>query len=184
MYSRFRMLVHDLEEFQGVKLFYLNEHKSSIGSFKNIYEENLFFFNSKQDSISTIKKAGTIKGLHFQVKPYEQAKLITVLNGSLIDFFVDLRPSSKTFLDHGSIKLSKSNNALLFLPKGFAHGYISLEDDTHIFYKLDNVYMPSHEKTLHWKDEIVNIDWPIQGDYQISDKDESGLNIKGLKEFL
>ena len=139
--------------------------------------------NFIQDSCSFIKKKGTVKGMHFQEHPFEQAKLVTVIKGEILDFIVDLRPTSATFLDHAKIIISEENRNILFIPKGFAHGYITTSKNTLISYKIDNIYSPNHQQSIHWQDESLAIKWPKYEKYFLSKKDRNAkkfneLNIK------
>ena len=177
------MALITLEEFKGVKAIKLESFSGKVSTFKNLYTNKLIDFVSVQDSISIIKKRFTIKGLHFQSKPHEQSKLISVINGSIQDYIVDLRRESSTFLDYGTINLTSENNLALLLPKGFAHGYMTLEKNTCIFYKLDHPYEPRYEKTLIWNDQTVNIGW-LKKNFTISDKDNNGKKIEDLLRIL
>jgi len=178
------MALINIQSFNDIIIYELDNFESDVSIFKNIFIKEKHSFNSAQDSISLIKSKGTVKGLHFQCSPYQQAKLVTVIDGSILDFIVDLRPSSSTFLDHASIELSHKNNIMIFIPKGFAHGYISQENNTKILYKLSCHYSPSHEKTLNWRDETIGICWPNQKKYIVSEKDTHGQSLKELMEFL
>lgn len=126
-------------------------------------------------------KKGTIRGLHFQKFPYQQAKLVRVINGSIIDVAVDLRKDSETYLQHIKVKLDSTNNKQLFIPRGFAHGFLALEDDTIVEYQVDNSYSQKHDTGILFCDADLNIDWEIPySDTTISDKD---LMLPGLGEI-
>lgn len=173
-----------LKEFSGIQQLKRKNFSSELGSFSVTFEPNLVL-NRKfyQDSISIIEKTGTIKGMHFQRGQYAQTKLVTVLQGSIMDYFVDLRKESPTYLDHGSIELSEQNSSMIFIPKGFAHGYISLEDRSIISYKLGAPYQPKHEVTLLWSDHDIGIKWPQTENLHISEKDTLGLTSQQIKEL-
>jgi dTDP-4-dehydrorhamnose 3,5-epimerase len=170
----------DLQSFSGVKLFEKKQHDSALGHFTNLFEQNWLDASFVQDSISSCDYKGTIKGFHFQRSPFDQAKLVSVLQGSILDIFIDLRKASDTFLDHGSINLKEGNSHIIFLPRGFAHGYITLENQTVIHYKLDNFYSTEHEETVLWKDNSLDIEFPKMDDYHLSSKDQKGSTIKEL----
>jgi dTDP-4-dehydrorhamnose 3,5-epimerase len=123
-----------------------------------------------QDNESTSKK-GVLRGLHFQVPPYEQAKLVRVVRGSALDVVVDLRKSSPTYGKWTSVLLTGEEKWMFFIPAGFAHGFVTLEDDTVFFYKCTQVYNKESERSLLWNDPDINIDWDIN-DPIISDKDK------------
>lgn len=125
-----------------------------------------------QDNISCSKK-NVLRGLHFQLPPFAQGKLVTVLKGRALDVAVDLRKDSPTYGHYHSVELSENNKLQFWIPPGFAHGFLSLEDDTLFSYKCSNYYSPSHEKTLLWNDEHLTIDWRINNPI-ISDKDNVG----------
>jgi len=137
-----------------------------------------------QDNLARSRK-GVLRGLHFQKPPYEQAKLVSVLQGAVLDVVVDLRQKSKTFGQYFSILLSAENKKQLFIPRGMAHGYLSLEEDTLFFYKIDNEYHPQSEAGIRFDDPNLNIDWQY-GLSQIilSEKDRTLPYLKDLKPFL
>jgi len=171
----------DTQLFSGIEIFEKKQLDTHLGHFTNLYEQNLIKRNFLQDSISFCFRRGTIKGFHFQRSPFSQAKLVSVIQGSILDFFIDLRKNSHTFLDHGSIHLKEGNSNIIFLPRGFAHGYITLEDSTLINYKLDNLYSLDHEETILWNDDTLNIELPKMDKYYISAKDQDGSTIKDLE---
>ncbi|MFO7810035.1 MAG: dTDP-4-dehydrorhamnose 3,5-epimerase [Candidatus Delongbacteria bacterium] len=113
-----------------------------------------------QDNISK-SGYGVIRGLHYQLEPASQTKLLTVISGMILDVAVDLRKSSPTFGKHFSVKLEAGDGKMILIPKGFAHGFASLSDDTVILYKCDNLYSPAHERGIIYNDPDLNIDWNI-----------------------
>lgn len=127
-----------------------------------------------QDNQSCSERIGTVRGLHFQRPPFAQAKLIRVLSGAILDVVVDLRRRSPTFGKHLSVQLNSTSDEQLFVPKGFAHGFCTLEPRTVVFYKVDEVYSPSHDGGLYWADADLGIEWPVSvADAQVSPKDQS-----------
>ena len=173
-----------LKEFSGIERLMRKKFSSELGSFSVTFEPELLSNKDfYQDSVSLIEKTGTIKGMHFQRGQYAQTKLVTVLQGSIMDYFVDLRKESPTYLDYGSIELSEQNSSMIFIPKGFAHGYISLEDRSIISYKLGAPYQPKHEVTLLWSDHDIAIKWPQTENLHISEKDTLGLTLQQIKEL-
>ena len=129
-------------------------------------------FVSVQDNLSFSKLKGTIRGLHFQMYPFEQAKIIYVLEGEILDVFVDLRKNSKTYGKSSSIKLN-SKDGFLFVPKGFAHGFCTLKDNTSVLYKVDSYYNKEFESGIIWNDATLNIQWPMSDEFiHLSDKDK------------
>ena len=127
-----------------------------------------------QDNISKSSK-GTLRGLHFQHPPFQQGKLVTVLQGSVLDVAVDLRQGSKTYGQHFKCELSASNGMQLYIPEGFAHGFLSLEDNTIFAYKCTNKYMQAAENCLLWNDSTLAIDWGLSSAPLLSSKDAKGL---------
>lgn len=136
-----------------------------------------------QDNESFSHK-GTLRGLHFQREPYAQAKLVRVVRGRVLDVAVDIRPESPTFGRYVAAELSGDNHRQMFIPKGFAHGYIALEDDTVFQYKCDEYYHPEVEDGIAWDDPQIGIVWPLPSEELIlSEKDEHRTLLKNLCEF-
>ncbi len=131
-----------------------------------------------QDNESLSSK-GVLRGLHFQSPPKSQAKLVRVINGSVLDVVVDLRRSQPTYGQHFKIVLTAENKTQLFVPEGFAHGFVVLEDNTLFSYKCTNYYSPEHDRCLRWNDPALNIDWEIENPL-LSDKDKSSPFLKDL----
>jgi dTDP-4-dehydrorhamnose 3,5-epimerase len=126
---------------------------------------------------------GVLRGLHFQTEPYAQAKLVRVVLGSVLDVAVDIRPNSPTFGSHVAVELSGDNKRQLFIPRGFAHGFY-VKSDTAVFtYKVDNIYMPSAERTIRYNDPTLNIDWSLTPENEplVSAKD---LVAPSFKQYL
>lgn len=125
-----------------------------------------------QDNESYSAQRGVLRGLHFQKGEAAQAKLLRVVRGRVLDVAVDLRPGSPTFGRHVSVELSGENKRQFFIPRGFAHGFLVLEDDTLFVYKCDNYYAPAAEGSYRWNDPFFAIDWGISPDEVIlSEKD-------------
>ena len=125
-----------------------------------------------QDNQAFNARAGTVRGLHFQMAPHAQAKLVRVLSGAILDVAVDVRPGSPTRGRWVSARLTAEGGEQLFVPRGFAHGYCTLCDDVMLAYKVDGDYAPQTEGGLIWNDPELAIDWPVsEGDAILSDKD-------------
>lgn len=122
---------------------------------------------------------GVLRGLHFQMIPYAQAKIIRCVKGVLFDVAVDLRRDSPTFGDYESVILSEYNKRQVYIPRGFAHGFLVLSDVAEVCYKVDNDYAPDHEGGLIWNDPEVNIPWPIE-EPVLSDKDKEWPTLRKL----
>ncbi|MBQ4106573.1 MAG: dTDP-4-dehydrorhamnose 3,5-epimerase [Lentisphaeria bacterium] len=115
---------------------------------------------------------GVLRGLHYQAAPYTQAKLVRVISGTVLDVIVDIRKGSPTFGKHIGVELSGENKRQLFVPRGFAHGFVVLSDDVIFAYKCDNRYMPSHERGIAFDDPALGIDWRVPADQLLlSEKD-------------
>ena len=119
------------------------------------------YFAPMQDNQSCSALAGTLRGLHLQTAPYAQAKLVRVLRGAILDVVVDVRPASPTFGRAVRQHLDADSGEQLFVPKGFAHGFLTLEDRTEVFYKVDDRYAPGHAVSIAWNDPDLDIDWPV-----------------------
>jgi dTDP-4-dehydrorhamnose 3,5-epimerase len=125
-----------------------------------------------QDNESHSAKAGTIRGIHFQRRPYSQAKLIRVLHGAILDVVVDLRIDSPSFGRHVAVQLDADSAATLLVPTGFGHAMCTLENDTIVHYKVSQLYSAEHDRGVAWNDPLLAIDWPIAADAAVlSDKD-------------
>lgn len=133
-----------------------------------------------QENHSCSEKKGIIRGLHCQLPPYAETKLVRCIRGAVLDVFVDLRSDSSSFGTWGALELSEHNFRSLFIPSGFAHGFCVLEDHTEILYKVDNCYSPAHEIGIIWNDPDLDIPWPVKTP-NLSGKDR--LNMT-LHEFI
>jgi len=131
-----------------------------------------------QDNESRSKK-GVLRGLHFQAPPFEQGKLVRVVRGAALDIAVDIRKNSPTYGKWESVVLSGENKWMFWIPPGFAHGFVSLEDDTIFFYKCTNVYDKSSEGGIIWNDRELNIDWGF-AEPTVSQKDKSLARFREL----
>jgi dTDP-4-dehydrorhamnose 3,5-epimerase len=129
-----------------------------------------------QDNFSSSNK-GVLRGLHFQIPPYSQGKLVQVITGSALDVAVDLRRNSETYGQHVKVLLSSEKRNQFWIPEGFAHGFLALEDNTIFSYKCTNYYNPQSEVTILWNDRNLKIDWQIDNPI-ISPKDKEGVLFK------
>ena len=114
-----------------------------------------------QCSTSFNKRKGTLRGLHYQVPPAAETKIVRCTRGSLYDVIVDLRPNSPTFLRHVGIVLTADNRKMLYVPTGFAHGFQTLEDETEILYQISEFWAPEHARGVRWDDPVFGISWPV-----------------------
>lgn len=127
---------------------------------------------------------GVLRGLHYQKGEFSQAKLVRVIKGKVLDVAVDLRRSSPTFGKYVMVELSEDNKRQLFIPRGFAHGFLVLSQEAVFTYKVDNIYAPAHEASIRWNDPQIGINWPIdQKDVVTSPKDLEGKDFKNADFF-
>lgn len=160
--------------FSDVRGFFMESYS------KKIFEENGITSDFVQDNHSMSAKKGVLRGLHFQNPPHAQAKLVRVTKGKVYDAIIDLRKESETFGKWEGFELSAENFFMLFVPRGFAHGFITLEDNTEFQYKCDNFYNKESEKGIIWNDPDLNISWPVENPI-LSEKDKTLPKFKDLK---
>jgi dTDP-4-dehydrorhamnose 3,5-epimerase len=125
-----------------------------------------------QCNLSFNAAKGTLRGMHYQAKPCEEAKLIRCTKGAIHDVIVDIRPDSPTFRRYFAVQLTADNRRLLYVPEGFAHGFVTLEKDTEVFYQMSEFYAPEHARGFRWNDPAFGIEWPDDVKV-ISDQDRS-----------
>jgi dTDP-4-dehydrorhamnose 3,5-epimerase len=151
-------------------------HGDHRGFFMESYNDSLFkqqgiAYNFIQDNQSLSAEAGVLRGLHYQLNPKAQTKLIRVLTGAIYDVIVDIRKSSPTFGQWVGVILSEHNHRQLLVPKGFAHGFCTLVPNTQVLYKVDEYYSPENDRGILWNDPALGIDWPTSNP-TLSDKDQ------------
>jgi dTDP-4-dehydrorhamnose 3,5-epimerase len=150
--------------------------------FRDTWFEGLAFV---QDNHSKSGPVGTVRGLHFQVPPHAQDKLVRVTKGAIYDVAVDLRHGSPTFGRHAGAVLSAENWDQLLVPKGFAHGFCTLEPDTEVLYKVTAHYSPDHDRGVLWDDPALGIRWPVDGDaVTLSDRDRAMPTLAELPRYF
>ncbi len=154
-------------------------HGDSRGYFVETFRQNKleaflgYKVNFCQDNESKSSK-GVLRGLHYQLAPAAQTKLVRVIQGRVLDVAVDIRKGSPTFGKHVAVELSAENKRQLFIPRGFAHAFVVLEDDTVFAYKVDNYYSPQNDRGIFFNDEALGIDWMLNSDmFNLSDKDKN-----------
>ncbi len=166
------LFVFEPTVFEDVRGYFFESFNTKLFAEKNI---NTNFVQDNQ-SKSTY---GVLRGLHYQLNPFAQAKLVRVISGEVLDVAVDIRQSSPTFGQHFSIKLSAENKKQLYIPRGFAHGFVVLSEAAEFFYKCDNFYSKEHDAGIIYNDAELNIDWTIALDnILVSEKDK---NLPGFK---
>lgn len=145
------------------------------GFFMELYKRTPFLsegvpYDFVQANLS-MSRRGVVRGLHYQLRPAEQGKLVTVLRGRVLDVAVDIRAGSPWYGRHVAVELSEGNHRLLWVPPGFAHGFQALEDGTLVLYLVTKEYSPGHERCIRWNDPEVGVDWPVKEGAVVSEKD-------------
>lgn len=163
-------------ELHGVKIIEPTVFSDERGFFMESYQAAKFLnigidIDFIQDNHSLSVDKGVIRGLHYQLNPMGQTKLVRVITGAIYDVAVDIRKGSPTFGEWVGVTLSDDNHRMLLVPRGFAHGFCTLAPDTHVAYKVDAYYSREHDQGIRWNDPMLNIDWPIS-DPILSVKDE------------
>ncbi|WP_338941104.1 dTDP-4-dehydrorhamnose 3,5-epimerase [Fusobacterium polymorphum] len=176
------LFVIEPQIFEDSRGFFLESY--NYNDFKEIGIENIFVQDNHSKSLK-----GVLRGLHFQKGEYSQAKLVRVLKGAVLDIAIDLRENSETFGKYFAVELNEKNKKMFFIPRGFAHGFLTLEDDTEFFYKCDNFYNPQSEAGIIWNDGDLNIDWNFkkygikENELIISEKDKKNISFKEYKKI-
>lgn len=174
-----------------VKLVQLNVHGDARGFFMESYKEadwrpilgdRLFI----QDNLSLSAEIGTMRGLHYQMPPFAQAKLVQTLRGRILDVAVDLRQGSPTFGRHVALELAAGDGRQMFVPEGFAHGFITLEPDSMVAYKVTSRYEPKSERGIAWDDPDLAIAWPaaLRAKTTLSPRDRQWPRLKDAIELF
>ncbi len=156
------------------------------GFFMESYKKSEFFENGitvefNQDNHSK-SSARVLRGLHYQTAPHAQAKLVRCSRGRIFDVAVDIRPNSKTFGQYVKVELSEENKNMLFIPAGFAHGFVVLSDEAELLYKASGEYNPNADRGVFWADEDININWEIDFEPVLSEKDKVQPRLKDINK--
>lgn len=172
-------------ELDGVYIIESSVYKDDRGFFTESYVAGDFKeieipYEYVQDNLSFSKK-GVLRGMHYQLKPYPQDKYVFVVKGKILDVVVDIRKNSSTYKKYIKIELSNSTGKSLFVPQGYAHGFLALED-THLYYKVTNPFFKDLDRSIRWNDPDIGIDWGIENPI-ISDKDKNAPFIKDAEVF-
>lgn len=176
--------------FPEVKILVPSRYADERGFFSETYSrrtlaEAKILLDFVQDNHSYSAKSGTIRGLHFQIPPFAQDKLVRVTRGVILDVIVDVRHGSPTFGKHLSVRLSASEWSQVLVPVGFAHGLCTLEPDTEVVYKTTNYYSSAHDKGVRWNDPAIGIDWPVSAEKAtISPKDQALPLLASLPRYF
>jgi len=173
-----------------VKIVTPKRHGDHRGFFAEVYNRRAFAeagleFDFVQDNHSRSAERGTLRGLHFQTPPHAQTKLVRVLRGAIFDVAVDLRRGSPTYGRHVAVELTADGFEQLLVPRGFAHGFVTLVPDTEVFYKVDAYYAPDHDKGLIWNDPDLAIAWPVDAaEVVLSAKDAAQPFFRDLPAYF
>jgi dTDP-4-dehydrorhamnose 3,5-epimerase len=167
----------------GVVLIEPAVFEDARGGFFETYRRDAFKANGSADDFvqdnQSVSKRGVLRGLHFQTAPHTQAKLVRVVKGEAFDAVVDMRPGSPTFGKHVTAVLSAANRRMLYVPAGFAHGFLALAEDTEFLYKVSAFYAPDHERGIAWDDPDLGIAWPEAArPFTVSEKDRKLPRLK------
>jgi dTDP-4-dehydrorhamnose 3,5-epimerase len=173
---------------KGVYFVKLKPFEDERGFFMRTYDDNLFEQMNihkvwRQENHSRSNQKGILRGLHFQLPPYSETKLVRCIHGEVLDVFVDLRDGSPTFGQYDSVLLSAENKTQVLIPRGFAHGFLTLSDVSEVVYKVDNYYNKDNERGLIWNDKDLGINWPISNP-MLSEKDKLNLTFQEFKSTL
>jgi len=173
-----------------VKIIRAKKFGDHRGFFSETYSKRVFdaaglALDFVQDNQSLSAEVGTVRGLHFQLPPFAQDKLLRVTKGAVFDVAVDIRRGSPTFGRHVSAVISAEEWNQILIPIGFAHGFCTLEPDTEVLYKVTNFYSPQHDRGLLWNDPELGIDWPVAADKaRLSDKDRKHPRLAELGDLF
>jgi dTDP-4-dehydrorhamnose 3,5-epimerase len=172
---------------EGLLIIQPTVFEDSRGYFFESYNEEQFkqagiLEQFVQDNQSKSQK-DVLRGLHFQNPPYSQAKLVRVINGSVLDVALDIRTDSPTYGQHYKIELTEQNKTMLWVPSGFAHGFVTLEDETVFSYKCSNIYNKDSEGCILWSDPGLGIDWQVDSP-TLSEKDKVGIHFQDLSSLF
>jgi len=151
---------------EGAFIIELEAAEDERGYFARTFCRNEFAahglnYEIAQCSISYNARRGTLRGMHYQVEPHSEVKLVQCVSGSIYDVIVDLRPESDTYCRWIGIELSPSKRCLLYVPEGFAHGFQTLEDNSTVYYQISEYYAPNYARGVRWNDPVIGIKWPI-----------------------
>lgn len=163
---------------RGAFIIDMEEHRDNRGYFARMwcskeFEEQGLNADMAQCNIAFNHQSDILRGMHFQRQPWAEVKLVRCTRGSVFDAIVDMREDSETYRQWVGVELTEDNHRMLYVPEGFAHGYLTLEDNSELFYQVSQFYTPGAEGGLRWDDPAIGIEWPGSGRYTISDKDKN-----------
>lgn len=163
---------------QGAFVIAIEKRQDERGFFarawcKKEFEAHGLNVHLVQANLAFSQKKGTLRGMHYQVSPYEEAKLVRCIKGAIFDVAIDLRPDSATYKSWVGVELTDDNHKMLYIPENFAHGYQTLTDNAEVFYQVSQFYSPESERGVRWDDPAFGIKWPETDDVVVSEKDKN-----------
>lgn len=172
-----KALVIEPEIYEDSRGFFLESFR--LDRFRHLVGSQVAFV---QDNHSRSAQK-VLRGMHFQLAPRAQGKLVRVVRGAVFDVAVDIRRSSSTFGDWFGVELSEDNHKQLWIPPGFAHGFLALTDPADLLYKVTEYYSPEHDRSIRWDDPEIGIDWPLDGEPIVSEKDANAPYLRDAEVF-
>jgi len=162
---------------KGAYTIDIEPHEDARGFFarvwcKNEFAEQGLVSDLAQCNVAYNRRKGTLRGMHYLQAPHAEAKLIRCTKGAVYDVIIDLRPDSDSCRQWLALELSEDNHRALYVPEGFAHGYVTLRNDTELFYQMSQIYVPEADTGVRWNDPAFGIEWPDVGDMIIAEKDQ------------
>jgi dTDP-4-dehydrorhamnose 3,5-epimerase len=178
-----RILVFSETALKGAYVIEPERHQDFRGFFARTFCRREFAEHGlepaiEQSSISFNPRKGTLRGMHYQAAPFEEVKVVRCTMGRVHDVIIDLRPQSPTYRQHFAIELSAENRKMLYIPRGFAHGFQTLEDNTEVHYQMADAYAPDHARGVRWNDPAFGIAWPPD-ERIIHERDQSYPDFRG-----
>jgi len=165
----------------GAYIIEIEKNEDNRGFFARTFDKNSFLklnleIELLQCNVSFNKKAGTLRGMHYQKHPHEEVKIVRCTKGKIYDVIIDVRTDSDSYKKWFGIELSYQNHKMMYVPKGFAHGFLTLEDNSEVFYQMSDCHVPESAMGIRWNDESIGIKWPSSPSV-ISDRDNSYPSI-------
>jgi dTDP-4-dehydrorhamnose 3,5-epimerase len=160
-------MIFSQTKLQGAYRIQIQRHEDERGFFartwcRREFEEHGLNPRLVQCNLSYNHKKGTLRGMHYQDAPYQEAKLVSCISGALYDVIIDIRPGSPTFGEYLGVELTAQTHEMLFIPEGFAHGFLTLEDETQVFYQMSEFYAPEYARGFRWNDPTFKVEWPAE----------------------
>ncbi len=167
---------------KGAYIVEMEPHEDDRGFFarsfcQKEFQDHGLATNIAQCNVSSCCTSGVVRGMHYQVAPHEETKLVRCTLGAIQDVMIDIRPDSPTYKKWWSTRLSQLDRRMVYVPRGFAHGYLSLTDNAMVLYMVSEPYHPECERTIRWNDPAIGIEWARMAEYNVSEKDKSVANI-------